>query len=185
MEILAARAPGLEASRALVRQGGLVRRREVRRAAEEPRDVLRQDVEHLARRLAAGNALRVGRKHGEVPIPAGRQVTSLHLLDLGRELRMGGAVRREERRPLASRRGTARPDAGGEVLADAVRDQELRLLRPAVALLGEANLRVTERLAVGRGRVVLVRRPIADVTVEDDQSRPSLRLAEDAELVLD
>jgi hypothetical protein len=45
------------------------------------------------------------------------------------------------------------------VLADAVRDQELRLLRPAVALLGEANLRVTERLAVGRGRIVLVRRP--------------------------
>src|SRR5262249_43556310 len=160
---LARQAPGLEAARALVRQGRLVGRAEVRRAAEEPRNVLRQYIEDLGRRIPAGNALRVGRKHGQVPIPAGRQVASLHLLDLGGELRMRGPVRREECRPLASRRGAARPDAGGEVLTDAVRDQELRVLWPAVALLGETNLRVTERLAVGPGRVVLVRRPVADM----------------------
>ena len=185
MEILAARSPGLEASRALVRQGRLVGRAEVCRAAEEPRDVLREHVEHVARRVAAGDALGVRREHRKVPIPAVRQVAALHLLDLGRELRMGGPVRREERRPLASRRGAARPDAGGEVLADGVRHQELCLLRPAVALLGETNLRFAERLAVSRGRVVLVRRAVADVAVEDDQGRASLRLAEDAQRAMD
>src|SRR5262247_4554883 len=40
MQILAARAAGLEIARALVGQSGLVRRPEVTRAAEEPRDVL-------------------------------------------------------------------------------------------------------------------------------------------------
>src|SRR5207249_5671195 len=82
-------------------------------------------------------------------------------------------------------RGAAGPDARGEVLADAVGDQELRLLRPAVAALGQANLLFTERLAVGRRRVVLVRGAVADVAVEDDERGAPLRLPEDAERVLD
>src|SRR5207253_5392723 len=185
MEILPAPAPGLEASRALVRQGRLVRRPEVGRAAEQPRDVLREYVEHLARSITAGDALGIRREDGEVAIPSRGQVSSLHLIDLGRELRMGGPIRREERGPLASSRSAARPDARGEVLADAIGDQELCVLRPAVAALGQANLLVTERLAVGRRRVVLVRGAVADVAVEDDERGAPLRLPEDAERVLD
>src|SRR5438445_9031132 len=128
MEILTAAAPGLEASRALVRRGRLVRRPEVRRAAEEPGNVLREQVEHLARGLPAGDALRIRREDGEVAIPPRRQVSSLHLIDLARQLGVLRPVRREERSPSASSRGAARPDARGEVLADAVGDQELCLL---------------------------------------------------------
>src|SRR4030095_5386132 len=84
MEILTAWGPGLEASRALVRQGGLVRRPEVRRAAEQPRDVLREHVEHLARSAPAGDALGIRREDGEIAIPSLRQVASLHLIDLSR-----------------------------------------------------------------------------------------------------
>jgi len=71
------------------------------------------------------------------------------------------------------------------VLADPVGDQELRILRPAVAALGEADFLFTERLSVGRRRVVLVWRAVADVTVEDDERGTPLRLPEDAERVFD
>jgi hypothetical protein len=54
------------------------------------------------------------------------------------------------------------------VLADAVGYQELGLLRPPVAALRLTDLLVTERLAVGRGGIVLVRRAVPDVAVEDD-----------------
>src|SRR6266404_6071254 len=74
------------------------------RSAEPPRDVLRKHVEHLARSITAGDALGIRREDGEVAIPPHRQVSSLHLIDLGRELRMGGPIRREERGPLASSR---------------------------------------------------------------------------------
>jgi hypothetical protein len=45
------------------------------------------------------------------------------------------------------------------VLADAVGDEELRVLGPAVVALGEADLLLAERLAVGFGGVLLVRGP--------------------------
>ena len=66
----------------------------------------------------------------------------------------------------------ARADAVREVLDDAVRNQELRVLGPAVEPLRGANLLLAERLAVRRGRVLHVRRPVADVAVDDDQRRP-------------
>ena len=79
----------------------------------------------------------------------------------------------------AARLAAARADAGGEVLADAVGHEELRVLRPAVGALGELDFLVAQRLAVGRGGVLLVRRAVADVAVEDDQRRPALGLPED------
>src|SRR4029078_9249259 len=63
-------------------------------------------------------------------------------------------------------------DAACEVLIDAVRDQELGVLRPAVRPLGLADLLLTERLPVGRARVLLVRGAVADVAVDDDQRGP-------------
>src|SRR6266571_4047539 len=145
MQVLAARVPGLEASRALVRQRGLVRRAEIRRAPEEPGDILRQRVQRLARGVAAGEALGIRREDGEVAIPPRRQVSPLHLVDLARKLGVRGPVRGEERRPPTAGGCAARTDAGGEVLANAVGDEELCVLRPPVAALGEADLLVTER----------------------------------------
>ena len=88
---------------------------------------------------------------GRSSIPPGRQLSPLHLIDLVRELGVGSPVGREQLRPPAPGGRAARSDAGREVLAHAVGDQELRVLRPAVAALGEADLVGAERLAVGRG----------------------------------
>ena len=59
-----------------------------------------------------------------------------------------------------------------EVLADAVGHEELGVLRPAVVPLGEPDLLLAERLAVGGAGVLLVRRAPGDVAVDDDQRRP-------------
>ena len=71
------------------------------------------------------------------------------------------------------------------MLTYAVRHEELRILRPAVKAFSEADLLLTERLAVGCGGVVPVRGTIADMTVQDDQSRAPFRLPEDLESLLD
>ena len=82
-----------------------------------------------------------------------------------------GAVGLERLRPGGAELGAALADAVGEVLGDAVGDEELGVLGPAVGALGLADLLVAQGLAVGRGGVLLVRRAVADVAVDDDQRR--------------
>ena len=72
MEIAAAGAAGLEVAGAGELQRRLVRRAEVGRAAEEPGNVLGQHVQHLARGVAAGDALGIGREARQVAVPARR-----------------------------------------------------------------------------------------------------------------
>ena len=74
--------------------------------------------------------------------------------------------------PRLAQLAPARAEVVGEVLAHAVGDEELRVLGPAVGLLGEANLLLAERLAVRRARALLGRRAVGDVAVDDDQRRP-------------
>src|SRR5262245_66436571 len=71
--------------------------------------------------------------------------------------------------------GSARsPAAGaakvGEMLAHAVRHQELGIFGPTVAAFGEPDLLLTKRLAVRGTGILLVRRAEADVAVDDDQA---------------
>ena len=70
-------------------------------------------------------------------------------------------------------------DAVVEMFAHAVRHEELRVFRPAIAALGQPDLFFAERLAVGGAGVVLVRRAVADVAVDDDQRRRVVRPPED------
>src|SRR4030095_15852185 len=139
--------------------------------------------EYLARGIAPRDALGICRKNGKVSIPSHGQVAPLHRVDLVCKLGVRGPVRREELRPLGARRSAARTDAGGEMLADAVGDEKLRILRPPVAALDEPHFIVAERLAVGRGRVLLVRRAVADVGVEEYQPGATLRFGEHGESV--
>ena len=177
--------PGLEVSRALVRQRGLVRRAEIRRAAEEPGNVLREHVEHLARGFPAGDALGIRREDREVAIPSRRQLAPLHLVDLGRQFGIRVRMTRRALSTGGARPGAPRTDAGREVLADAVGNQELRVFRPSVAALGQSDLLLAERLAVGCGSILFVRRAVADVAVQNDEGRPALGLPEDGERLLD
>ena len=102
-------------------------------------------------------------------------------------LRVGilGSIGGEEFRPLLPGLRTARADPGGEVLVDAIGHKKLRVLGPAIGVLGEPDLLVAERLAVGRGSVLLVRGAVADVAVQNNERGPVLRLAKDVEGVLD
>src|SRR5207302_2473420 len=134
---------------------------------------LRQRVQHLARGFAAGDALGVGRTDRQVAVPPGRQLAPLHLVDLGRELGVLIPVGAEKLCPLLPSLRAARSHTGCEVLADAVRDQELGVLRPAVGALAKANLVIAERLAVGLGCVLPVWGTVADVAVQDEESGPA------------
>ena len=57
------------------------------------------------------------------------------------------------------------------MLAHAVRHEELGVFRPAIGALGETDLLVAQRLAMSGAGVLLVRRAIADVALDDDQRR--------------
>src|SRR5262245_740293 len=100
VQILASRGSSLEVPGALVGECGLIGRPEVRRAAKEPRYILRKDVEHFARCISASDALWVGGKDWKVAVPAGGELSLLHLLDLSRQLGIFFAIRGEEFRPL-------------------------------------------------------------------------------------
>jgi hypothetical protein len=176
---------GLELARALELELGLVRRAQVGRTAQEPRDVLGQDVEHLVRRVASGDTFGIGREYRQVAVPVGGELTLLHLLDFGGELRILRAILCEKIVPRRVRFRAAIADARREVLFHAVGNQELRVLGPAVGTLRELHFLRAERLAVRLRRVLPVRRAVADVRVEDDQRRAVLRLPEDGQRMLD
>ena len=83
-----------------------------------------------------------------------------------------GILALEYRRTWPSRRRAAPAalaDARLEVLAHAVGHEELGVLGPAVVALGQPDLFLAQRLAVRRAGVLLVRRAVGDVAVDDDQ----------------
>ncbi len=98
---------------------------------------------------------------------------------------MLGSVCVEQVRPSAACLRAVRPDTGREMLADAVGDEELCILGPPIAALGEADLLLTERFAMGGGSILLVRRAVADMAIQNDKGRAALRLMEYPESVLD
>ena len=158
------------------------------RSAEPPRShgtFCASDVQHFARGVAPRHSLRIGREDREVPIPARGQLAPLHLIDLGRQLGILGAVGGKEILPCPARVGASLAHAGGEVLAHTVGHEERRVFRPAVDALGQADFLVAERLAVRGGGALPVGRAVADAAVEDDEGRPALGLLEDLEGVLD
>src|SRR5262245_58168156 len=101
------------------------------------------------------------------------------------ELRELGPVLLELALPRLAPRAPASPDAGREVLAHPVGHQELRVLRPAIRSLGETDLLRSQRLPVRRAGVLLVRRAVADVAVDDEERRPVVRALERRECALE
>ena len=153
MQIPAAGVVGLEIAGAGEFERGPVRGPEIGRAAQEPGDVLRKHVEHLARRRRGRRCpWRSAGKTGRLRSHPVGQLAALHLVDLGGEIGILRAIAGEQRLPADRALRRRAPDAGGEMLADAVRHQELRVLRPAVGALGEPDLFLAQRLAVGRRR---------------------------------
>src|SRR5438552_13116447 len=85
---------------------------------------------------------------------------------------MRRAVALEASEPLAAERPAPRTQAAPEVLPHAVGHEELRILRPPIGTLGQPDLLLAQRLAMGPARVLFARRAVGDVAVDDDQGGP-------------
>src|SRR5918994_2188094 len=122
-------------SGALERQGRFVGRSQIGGTADQPRHLLRDDVQHLVVGIASSGALGVGR--------------------VLRQLGIFLAVRREKLVPLSPQFRASPARFGSEVLPDLVRNQEALVLRPAVEALGALDLIDAQRLAMS-GMVTLL-----------------------------
>ena len=71
-------------------------------------------------------------------------------LDLGRLLLIFLAIRSEEFRPLLLSVVPALADSSCEVIVHAIRDEELRVLRPPIGAFDETDFIVSERFAMRR-----------------------------------
>ncbi len=185
MEVFSAWAICLEVSCPLELQGGFVRGAKIGRAPEEPGNVLRQDVQHLARGIPPCDAFRVGRKLGEICVPSGRQLAPLHLVDFAGQFGILDPVAREQVHPPPPCGIATRANSRGKMFANAIGNQELRILRPAVSSFAKTDLLFAQRLAMGRRGILPVWRAVADVAVQDNEGGATLRLSEDLQGVLD
>src|ERR1700732_3812113 len=105
-------------------------------------------VEHLAARLAGRESFRIGRKRGELGIPAVRQIAMLDAHQPASDIGIAGPITLEETIPGLPCFLAAPPDAAAKKFVDSVRNQEMRVLRPAVVAFGEPYFLFSERLAV-------------------------------------
>src|SRR5713226_5037850 len=99
---------------------------------------------------------------------AARQFTPLDPAQLIGQLWIVLLVGLEQGRPCRVELSAALPYSFLEMLSHAVRHQEFRVLRPTVGTLGETNLFLAKRLAVGLLRILLMRRSISDMTIHND-----------------
>src|SRR5262245_25595328 len=185
VQVPAAASAGLEVARALEGQDRLVRGAEIRRSTEQPGNVLGKNIEDLTGGIAPGDASRIGGKNRQALIPSPRQLALLHQVDLVCELRIFRAISCKELAPLTAGFFPTRANSGGEVLAHRIGNEKLRVLRPAVSAFDKANLVLAQRLAVRRGSVLLVRRAVADMAVQNDEGWAPLGLVKDVQGLLD
>src|SRR6266404_1502890 len=177
MEVLSARITSLEVSRAFIGKSSLIRRSEVGRTSEEPGNILSQNVERFAGSVSPRDPFRIGWEGRKVAVPVGGKLAPLHQFDLSRVIGVLSSINSKEFRPLPSSFSAARANTGREVFIDAVGHKKVFILGPPVGALTQANFVVSERLAVGRGRVLFMRRTVADVAVQNDEGGAVFRFS--------
>ncbi len=152
-----------------VRQHGVGRGRQVGGPADERRDERRERRHRPLARDARG--LLLGRNGLQRVLQARQRLARPG----GVPLLGAGGVLAEPRVALGPRLTLGRtPVAGAELLVDPVRHQELRVRIPVELLLGQPDLLLAERRAVGLARTLLVRRRPADDRLDVDQRRAVL-----------
>ncbi len=160
---------------------GLIRGREIGGASDEKSDARCDGVEHLPARCTGGELLS-GLERRHVRIPVLRKIARLPTLILLSEIGKLGAIALQELIPLILLLRTLF-ERLFHVLPDVGRHKKLLILRPTQVALRQQDFLLTQRLAVRRGRVLLVGTAISDKRSHDDQRRPlrfRLRLADRA-----
>ena len=109
MHVAAARGVGFEIAGALECEPGLGGRREIGRAADQPRVMRGNGVEHLAGRVARGKALRVGGENRKGRVPVLGKLAPLHALDPVGKVGVLFSVGFEQRAPIFWRPLPRRP----------------------------------------------------------------------------
>ena len=112
----------LEVASAIERQARLRGRGKVGRAAHQPGNILRQNVQNLSRSIAPGHTFRIRGKWLQAFVPTGGQTAVLHLIELIGEVRILRPVLLEELHPRIPQFSPTFSDAVAEVLADALRN---------------------------------------------------------------
>src|SRR5258708_39550129 len=115
----------LEVTSAFKLHRGLVRGGQVRRAADQPRNILRQGVQHLPRTLARSHALRISRERWQALVPAVRKFAALHPMQPVSQLWILFRILRKHLRPLRPPVTPAPTNAIPEMFAHAFRHQKL------------------------------------------------------------
>src|SRR5262249_28109890 len=123
-------------------------------------------------------------KDRKVAVPPSGQLPALHLLDLGRAVGKLGSIRSKEFCPFLPRLRTARSDTSGKVFVDAIRNKKLRIFRPAIGALTQADFIVSKGLAMCRGSVLLVRRTVTYMAVQNDERRAVFRFSKSLESMI-
>ena len=175
MQVAAAVVVGLEVAGAFERQARLGRGRKIGRAADQPRNCCAIAFSTLPDESRVAMPFGVGGKSADrASQPVGSSRCCMRSIRRrARDTRRGKSSNRPAMRRAAARPRSPMPAL--EMLAHAVRHEELRVFRPAVAALRQTDFFLAERLAVRRAGVLLVRRAVADVAVDDDQRRPVVR----------
>ena len=121
--------------------------------------------------LAGGETLGVGREARQIAVPAFGKLALLHQVETRRQLGKFFAIGPHAVQPVPPQLAAAAPDAFLKMLAHAVRHEKARVFRPVIGALGQTDFLDAERLAMSGAGVVLVRRTVADMALDDDQRR--------------
>src|SRR6516165_5036161 len=172
MKIASAIVVGLEIAGAFESKPRFCRRRKIGSTTEKPRQTGRDRIQNSSRGVPSGDAVGIGGKDWDVFVPALGKIAPLHPFALIGKFWMGAPVALEQRQPFSPQLLAANAEFLREMIVDTVRHQEFCILGPPVRPLGEPYLLLTQRFAVRARGVLLVRRTIADVALDNDQARP-------------
>ena len=150
---------------------GLGRGREVRRPAQQARQMRRHRVQHLPARVARGEALGIGGEGGDIRLPALGQLARAQQVELLGFGRVGLSIALEQRLPGLAQGRTAVGHRPGEGCLHAIGNVEALVVRPAIGLLGDLHVLHAQRLAMRLGAARAGAAP-ADHRADDDQRRP-------------
>src|SRR5258708_119372 len=84
VEISAVIASGFKIACAIEREARLGGGSEIGGAADQPRNILSQSIQHLGGRVTAGQALGIGREYRQILVPALWKLATLHALQMVR-----------------------------------------------------------------------------------------------------
>src|ERR1700674_696769 len=138
----------------------------------------RNRIQYFGGSVPPGYTLYVGRKFVHIPVPTFGQFAPLHFIQMQRQFRVLAGVLAKHFLPVLTQLCTALADSILEVFSYPIGNVELRIFRPAIIPLGQADFIFAKWLAMSGTRVLLVGSAVGNVAVDNNQSRPIIGVQE-------